>query len=128
MKLLIDTHVLLLAALDPDKLRAARATLLEDDDDNEPFFSSASLWEVAIKSGMGKPNFQVDFCLPRSEVYAPYRLLRVGNLNVARCAGEVRKLFDSSSASSSLNDLNHSAGLSVSPHNRVNFISLQNSS
>jgi PIN domain nuclease of toxin-antitoxin system len=31
-----------------------------DDPQNEPVFSSASLWEIAIKSGLGRADFQVD--------------------------------------------------------------------
>jgi PIN domain nuclease of toxin-antitoxin system len=36
------------------------AYLLVDDPDNELFFSVASIWEVAIKRGLGRPDFQVD--------------------------------------------------------------------
>lgn len=59
MKLLLDTHLLLWAALDPDKLGAAARTLLEADD-SELFFSAASLWEITIKSGLERAEFQVD--------------------------------------------------------------------
>ncbi|MEQ8815392.1 MAG: type II toxin-antitoxin system VapC family toxin [Thalassobaculum sp.] len=59
MKLLLDTHVLLWAAGEPDRLPTeARALLL--DPANEPLFSVASLWEVAIKSGLGRADFRVD--------------------------------------------------------------------
>ena len=64
MKLLLDTHVLLWAAGQPERLpRAARALL--SDPHNEPMFSSASLWEIAIKSGLGRDDFQVDARLLR---------------------------------------------------------------
>jgi PIN domain nuclease of toxin-antitoxin system len=64
MKLLLDTHVLLWAAGQPQRLpRAARKLL--DDPHNEPMFSSASLWEIAIKSGLGRDDFQVDARLLR---------------------------------------------------------------
>ena len=59
MKLLLDTHVLLWAAGDPDRLPADARTLLEDRT-TEPIFSAASLWEVAIKSGLGRSDFRVD--------------------------------------------------------------------
>ena len=49
MKLLLDTHVLLWAAGDPDRLPDDARTLLENRV-TEPIFSAASLWEVAIKS------------------------------------------------------------------------------
>lgn len=59
MKLLLDTHLLLWAAGDPDRLPAAAQGLL-DDPHNEPIFSAASLWEVAIKRGLGRSDFRVD--------------------------------------------------------------------
>jgi PIN domain nuclease of toxin-antitoxin system len=59
VKLLLDTHVLLWAASRSARLsRAARALIA--DPDNEPFFSAASLWEVTIKRGLGRADFQVD--------------------------------------------------------------------
>lgn len=59
MKLLLDTHLLLWAAGQPDKL-SATARLLLDDPQNELLFSAASLWEVAIKSSLGRGDFLVD--------------------------------------------------------------------
>lgn len=59
MKLLLDTHLLLWAAAQPDRLSAAMRSLI-DDPQNTPLFSSASLWEVAIKRGLGRSDFQVD--------------------------------------------------------------------
>ena len=64
MKLLLDTHVLLWAAGQPDCL-PPKARKLLDDSRNEPIFSSASLWEIAIKSGLGRDDFQVDARLLR---------------------------------------------------------------
>ncbi len=59
MKLLLDTHLLLWAAGQPDQLSAA-VRLLLDDPQNELLFSSASLWEVTIKRGLGRGDFLVD--------------------------------------------------------------------
>jgi PIN domain nuclease of toxin-antitoxin system len=59
MKLLLDTHVLLWAAGSPAQLPPAARTLLEDPN-NELVFSAASLWEIAIKRGLGRADFQVD--------------------------------------------------------------------
>lgn len=59
MKLLLDTHLLLWAAGQSERLPAVARALL-DDPRNEPMFSSASLWEIAIKSGLGRDDFQVD--------------------------------------------------------------------
>ena len=59
MKLLLDTHLLLWAAGEPKRLpKAARALL--SGAGNEPFFSAASLWEIAMKRGLGRADFQVD--------------------------------------------------------------------
>ena len=64
MKFLLDTHLLLWAAGNPDRLPAAARRLL-DDLQNELIFSSASLWEVAIKRGLGRGDFRVDARLLR---------------------------------------------------------------
>jgi len=59
MKLLLDTHVLLWAAGSPERLSATARVLLEDPQ-NELLFSAASLWEIVIKCGLGRSDFQVD--------------------------------------------------------------------
>ena len=59
MKLLLDTHLLLWAAGEPRWL-SRRARGLIDNLGNELFFSPASLWEVVIKRGLGRPDFKVD--------------------------------------------------------------------
>jgi PIN domain nuclease of toxin-antitoxin system len=64
MKLLLDTHLLLWAAGQPKRLPAVARKLMEDPR-NEPMFSSASLWEIAIKNGLGRDDFQVDARLLR---------------------------------------------------------------
>jgi PIN domain nuclease of toxin-antitoxin system len=64
MKFLLDTHLLLWAAGEPKRLPKAIRALLEDRD-NELLFSAASLWEVAIKSGLGRKDFRVEARLLR---------------------------------------------------------------
>src|SRR5579871_2955191 len=59
MKLLLDTHLLLWAAGQPNRLSAAALRLI-DNSANELFFSAASIWEVAIKRGLGRTDFQAD--------------------------------------------------------------------
>ena len=59
MRLLLDTHILLWAALSPERLPSAVQALLEDEA-NIPIFSAASLWEVALKRGLGRDDFRVD--------------------------------------------------------------------
>jgi len=43
----------------------AEAHALLDDPRNEPVFSAVSLWEIAIKSQLGRDDFQVDARLLR---------------------------------------------------------------
>jgi PIN domain nuclease of toxin-antitoxin system len=59
LKLLLDTHVLLWAAGEPEKLSGAARALL-DDANNELIFSAASLWEIAIKRGLNRDDFRAD--------------------------------------------------------------------
>lgn len=59
MKLLLDTHLLLWAAGQPESLSGAARSLMADPD-NVLLFSAASIWEVAIKHGLGRPDFRVD--------------------------------------------------------------------
>ncbi|WP_336970755.1 type II toxin-antitoxin system VapC family toxin [Sphingobium aromaticiconvertens] len=64
MKLLLDTHLLLWAAEGAMKL-PTRAKDMMEDKENTLYFSPASLWEVAIKSGLGREDFDVDTRLLR---------------------------------------------------------------
>lgn len=57
--ILLDTHVLLWAAADSPRLSDAARHLLADLD-VQPLFSAASIWEVTIKSGLGRSDFVVD--------------------------------------------------------------------
>jgi PIN domain nuclease of toxin-antitoxin system len=59
VKLLLDTHVLLWAAYAPERL-SNKAQQLLSDPASSLYFSVASLWEVAIKSALGRADFQVD--------------------------------------------------------------------
>ncbi|MDF7800443.1 type II toxin-antitoxin system VapC family toxin [Pontiellaceae bacterium B1224] len=53
MKLLLDTHVLLWALMEPSKLSTkAKVALL--DPENECFISAISLWEISMKHALGK--------------------------------------------------------------------------
>jgi PIN domain nuclease of toxin-antitoxin system len=59
LKLLLDTHLLLWAAGEPNRLPLAALAEIENPE-NELLFSPASLWEIAIKRGLGRDDFQVD--------------------------------------------------------------------
>jgi PIN domain nuclease of toxin-antitoxin system len=57
--LLVDTHLLLWAAGQPQKLSRKARRLLEDAG-SQVWFSAASLWEVAIKHALGREDFHVE--------------------------------------------------------------------
>ncbi|MEK6371435.1 MAG: type II toxin-antitoxin system VapC family toxin [Acidobacteriota bacterium] len=59
MKLLLDTQILLWAAGHPERLSAAARRQLNTPK-NELLFSAASLWEIAIKSSLGREDFRVE--------------------------------------------------------------------
>jgi PIN domain nuclease of toxin-antitoxin system len=59
MRILLDTQFLLWAAGQPAQLPGAVRALLSDAG-NQPVFSAASRWEIAIKRGLGRDDFRVD--------------------------------------------------------------------
>ncbi len=69
MRLLLDTHLLLWAAQGSAKLPAeARSLIMEPE--TELVVSAASLWEIAIKNGLGRADFQIDPHLLRRSLLA----------------------------------------------------------
>jgi PIN domain nuclease of toxin-antitoxin system len=64
VKLLLDTQLLLWAAGHPERLSAATRSMINDAE-NQLVFSAASLWEVAIKTGLGHADFRADARLLR---------------------------------------------------------------
>ena len=58
MRLLLDTHVLLWALIEPKRLSTEFRALLENPD-HEVLFSAASVWEMSIKAALGRADFQV---------------------------------------------------------------------
>jgi PIN domain nuclease of toxin-antitoxin system len=59
VRILLDTH-LLLWVISQSRRLSLEARRLIGDSDNELLFSVTSLWEVAIKHGRGRDDFQVD--------------------------------------------------------------------
>jgi PIN domain nuclease of toxin-antitoxin system len=59
VKLLLDTHLLIWAADSIERVPTIARTLMADLE-NELLFSVASIWEVAIKRGLNRADFQVD--------------------------------------------------------------------
>ena len=59
MRVLLDTHILMWALAEPRRLDAeTRATI--ESRDIEVLFSAASIWEIAIKAGLGHTDFAFD--------------------------------------------------------------------
>jgi PIN domain nuclease of toxin-antitoxin system len=59
MKFLLDTHLLLWIAEESEKLSEAARSLIQDPE-NQLLFSAASFWEIAIKQGLKRDDFQVN--------------------------------------------------------------------
>lgn len=84
IKLLLDTHILLWAAGEPDKLSASAREMLIDEG-NALYFSAASIWEIVIKRGIGHDDFKVDpYRLRKMLVLNDYRELPITSEHVLR--------------------------------------------
>ena len=59
MKYLLDTHILLWAAADSPRL-SVKARDIINNNGNELLFSPVSIWEIAIKAGLGRKDFTVN--------------------------------------------------------------------
>ena len=87
MKVLLDTHVLLWAAGVQARLPQEARELIEDPD-TELVFSAASLWEVAIKSGLGRDDSESVDRLPMlTDVLHPSHVVRVGGEHIRALHG-----------------------------------------
>ena len=58
MRLLLDTHIFLWAVMGDSSLKAPVRRMLEEAD--EVYVSAASIWEIAIKSRLGKIEADAD--------------------------------------------------------------------
>ena len=56
MNLLLDTHLLLWAAIGSEKLSAEARNMINNNA-NRVYFSAASIWEVVIKNGLATGRF-----------------------------------------------------------------------
>lgn len=79
MRLLLDTHVFLWAIADPSRLSNRVRRWLEDAD-NEAWVSIATVWEIAIKTGLGRLRLPSDLggFLARQLASSNFRLLPIG--------------------------------------------------
>jgi len=59
MRLLLDTHLLIWALNEPQRLNATTRAILEDEA-HEVLFSVASIWELAIKHGQRPTVFKLE--------------------------------------------------------------------
>ncbi|MBX9899306.1 MAG: type II toxin-antitoxin system VapC family toxin [Burkholderiaceae bacterium] len=59
MKLLLDTHLLIWAADGIERVPPNLRTVMSDPE-SQLLFSVVSLWEIAIKNGLNRPDFQVN--------------------------------------------------------------------
>ena len=84
--LLLDTHLILWAAFEPDRLSAKASKQLRSR--QAPLlFSLASLWEVAIKTSLGRADFVVDVkSLHKGLLTAGFKELPIQANHVARVA------------------------------------------
>ena len=57
MRILLDTHYLIWAINQPDRLPPAVSETLQNAS-SDICFSAASIWEIAIKYGLKRPDFQ----------------------------------------------------------------------
>ena len=87
MRLLLDTHILLWGAVEPERLSDAAVALIEDAG-NDLVFSVVSIWETAIKTSRARADFRIDAGRVRQGLIdAGYAELPVTGAHVAAVAG-----------------------------------------
>jgi PIN domain nuclease of toxin-antitoxin system len=87
MNFLVDTHLLIWASTDSDKL-PQEARELMGDTSNSLWFSAVSIWEVAIKRALQRTNFRVDPGPLRAGLYQMgYDELPIESRNVLLLSG-----------------------------------------
>ncbi len=81
MNILIDTHILLWHLTDNPRLSLAQSRIIEDPT-HVKFFSVASLWEMAIKSSLGKLDLRrpLEELIPAEISVLPIRLSHLKTL------------------------------------------------
>ena len=87
MTVLLDTHLLLWLAMDSPRL-PDRVSRLADDPGARLLYSAASIWEVAIKAGLGRADFRADpGALRRGLLLNGYEELPVTGAHAAAVTG-----------------------------------------
>lgn len=82
MRLLLDTHLLLWTLAEPGRLPRK---MLQELQENDVYVSAASIWEIAIKVGVGKLAADPGVVLNAIEP-AGYALLPISGTHAARVA------------------------------------------
>lgn len=59
MTILLDTHLVLWMVAEPDRIPSTFRSVLENIEETL-FYSAASIWEIAIKSSLGRDDFYAD--------------------------------------------------------------------
>jgi PIN domain nuclease of toxin-antitoxin system len=59
VRLLLDIHLLFGAVASSERLPREARELLEDDN-NEVYYSAASIWEIAIRISLRRKDFRID--------------------------------------------------------------------
>jgi PIN domain nuclease of toxin-antitoxin system len=69
MEILLDTHILLWHLIDHSRLSEEKSQIIENPR-HQKFFSMASLWEIAIKTSIGKFQVQqsIETIVPREVI------------------------------------------------------------
>jgi PIN domain nuclease of toxin-antitoxin system len=87
MRLLLDTHILLWGVIEPERLSRVASSLIENPD-NEMVFSALSIWQIAIKTGLGRADFRLDAGVLRRSLFDNgYEELAVTGAHAATLAG-----------------------------------------
>lgn len=87
-RVLLDTSVLLWSLYRPERIPADIADIIEDRS-NELLFSAASIWEIAIKRSLARPDFNVD---PTEAISDAVAIGFVELPVIAACAAQVATL------------------------------------
>ena len=86
MRLLLDTHILLWAVLEDERLPPRAAAMIQDGA-NTLHFSAVTIWEVAIKTSRRRADFLLDPVLLRRQLLDnDYAELNVTGLHAAAVA------------------------------------------
>ncbi len=86
MSYLADTHVLLWAVREPERVSSLARSVLEDGS-QVVYFSIASIWEIAIKQSLGKLKLDATVReFVQAQIHNDFKLLPVDVEHIARTA------------------------------------------